>query len=152
MGKSIRIFLVVVIISMLAMLAGCSSKPKSFIVTYDQSTWRVIDIREDFKGKINKIWETLVDTISEKYDLETINKDSGYLRTAWKYTYVVKSQISNKYRSRIVVKVDQDFNQLKIKCDSHWLGDNGWLQGYDTILLENIYSDVQGKLGRVITR
>lgn len=134
--------------------SGCASrKPKSFIVTYDTSAnWRVVEINSTFVGETDKIWKTLVDTISAKYDLEVLQKDSGYLRTSWKYTLIKRGRVSDKYRSRIVVKSDIDFTQLKIKVESNWLESQGWVTGFDTNLLEEVYSDIQGKLGRVISR
>jgi hypothetical protein len=152
------------LVGMLGLLAicmitvGCSHKggvpkPESFIVTHDATgDWRIIEIRNDLIGKKDTIWSVLVDTVSTKYDLETLSKETGYLRSSWKHTYIYNEQIISNYRSRIVVKIDDVKPELKIKVESNWLSDRGWLQGYDTILLKDIYSDIQGKVGRIISR
>ena len=139
-------------------IIGCSGKggipiPASFIVSHDASgDWRVVEIRDDLINDKDGTWKVLVDTVSSKYDLETLDKDSGYLRSAWKHTYVYRSQICSKYRSRIVLKTIDNNSKLKVKIESNWLSNRGWLQGYDNILLKDIYSDLQGKIGRVITQ
>lgn len=127
---------------------GGGSKPKSFVRTYDDSNWRNVEIRDELKGE--DVWRSIVDTVAAKYDLEVIEKDSFYLRTAFKYTYVVRKTVSENYRSRIVVKGDRDGKIVKIKVDSQWQSSTGWEQGYDLLLLEDIYSDIQGKVGRVV--
>ena len=129
-----------------------ASRPKTFIVSHDQTAnWRVIEVRKDINAR-EKVWNTIVDTIATKYDLEVIERDSGYLRTSWKYTYMIRQSVSDKYRSRLVVKLNQESTQAKIKIESNWLSSSGWVGGYDTALLEDVYSDLQGKIGRVISR
>ena len=137
------------IVLVAVLLAGCAMPPKSFLKTYDEpGVWKTVDIRQDLdKGKA---WRDLVDTLSQKYDLEVLEKESGYLRTSWKYTYVRGGEISSRYRSRIVVKLLGDpWDKVQVKCESNWLEDQGWIMGYDIRLLEDVYGDIQGKLGRV---
>ena len=142
-----KVFLTVLLASII--FAACASPPKTFIKTYDEpGIWKTIDIRDNMEK--DRIWRLLVDTLSQKYDLEVLEQDSGYLRTSWKYTYIRGGAISNRYRSRIVVKLpDEDWSLAQIKAESNWLEDEGWVPGYDTRLLEDVYGDIQGKLGRV---
>jgi hypothetical protein len=127
-----------------------TGKPKSFVRTFDDSSnWRIVEIKPESQGAENT-WRTIVDTVAEKYDLEVIEKESGYLRSAWKYTYVKHGAISENYRSRVVIKLDEKVLQAKVKVESHWLSSAGWELGYDTVLLEDIYSDIQGKIGRIV--
>jgi len=128
---------------------GCMA-PKSFMRTYgEQSSWKVVEVREDIKEE--ELWIKLVDTLSQKYDLEVIEKKSGYLRTSWSYTTVdFFKNIDDRYRSRILIKINK-IGQLRvsIKCESNWLSSGGGESGYDSILLEDVYGDIQGKIGRV---
>lgn len=131
------------------LLAGCVSPPKTFLRTYDEpGIWKAVEIREAMAK--DDVWRVLVDTLSQTYDLEVLQKDAGYMRTSWKYSYIRGGQVSSRYRSRIVVKLTgADWRSLQVKCESNWLESEGWVLGYDTRLLEDVYGDIQGKLGRV---
>ncbi len=132
------------------LLVGCTTAPKTFMRTQDEpGIWKTVEIREGLGN--DKIWEVLVDTLSQKYDLEVLERDAGYIRSSWKYSYFSGQQVVDRYRSRVVVKVKgtPDWDTVQVKCESNWLDDRGWILGYDTRLLEDIYGDIQGKLGRV---
>ena len=123
--------------------------PTTFVKTFDEpGTWKTIIVRPGLSG--SKVWELMIDTLARKFDLEVIEKDSGYLRTSWKYTYVRRGTVVDRYRARIVVKTKgENWEKLQIKCEANWLGDGGWILGYDLRLLEDTYGDLQGKLGTV---
>ncbi|MFA5260937.1 MAG: hypothetical protein WC450_06910 [Candidatus Omnitrophota bacterium] len=131
-------------------LAGCTSAPKTFMRTHDEpGIWKTVEIREEMEN--DKIWEVLVDTLSQKYDLEVVERGSGYIRSSWKYSYFSGQKVIDRYRSRVVVKIKGTpvWDTVQVKCESNWLDNKGWILGYDTLLLEDIYGDIQGKLGRV---
>ena len=138
------------VVACLVILIGCAMPPKTFRKTYDEpGIWKVVDVRQGLEKDV--VWRMLVDTLSQKYDLEVLEKNSGYLRTSWKYTQVSRfGTVSDRYRSRIVVKLlGTDWGKVQIKCESNWLSDRGWLMGYDSRLLEDVFGDIQGKVGRV---
>lgn len=131
-------------------IAGCASPPRSFVATRDDpGVWKIVEIREGLSNE--QTWTIIVDTLSQKYDLEVLQKDGGYLRTSWKYTYLDGEKVSDRYRTRFVIKLSGSptWDKAQLKCESNWLEDEGWISGYDTHLLEEIYGDIQGKLGRV---
>lgn len=131
-------------------MAGCSSLPRTFVATRgDTGEWKVLEIREGMTNE--QVWAIFVDTLSQKYDLEVIQKDGGYIRTAWKYTYLDGDKVSDRYRTRFVVKLSgsPSWDKAQLKCESNWLEDEGWISGYDSQLLEEMYGDIQGKIGRV---
>jgi hypothetical protein len=135
-------------ITALVFVLGCSGPPKTFMKTFDEpGTWKTVDIRAGINN--DQIWRLLVDTLSQRYDLEVLEKDSAYIRTSWKYTHIKSGKVSDRYRSRIVVKLSgSPWNQVRVKCESNWLEkDAGWILGYDTRLLEDVYGDIQGKIG-----
>ena len=74
------------------------------------------------------------------YDLEVIERDAGYIRSSWKYSYFSGDKVIDRYRSRIVVKLKgvPDWKTVQVKCESNWLDNKGWILGYDTRLLEDI--------------
>jgi hypothetical protein len=114
--------------------------------------WKSIEVREGMTKDV--VWRVMVDSLSQNFDLEVLEKDSGYARTSWKYTYMVKDmvkgQVSERYRNRIIVKtIGEDWKTVQVKCEAHWLGKHGWIMGYDSRLLEDVYGDLQGRIGRV---
>lgn len=131
-------------------ILGCALRPPiSFVKSFDDDTaWRKIELRENLD--IEQAWPSLIDTIAKKYDIEIADKDARYLRTAWKYTYVWRNRISDRYRSRIIVKfMGTDRQDLMVKVESNFLSNAGWTPGYDTLILNDVYGDVQGTVGRV---
>ncbi len=75
------------------------------------------------KGDYNNAWQKTVDTIARDYDIEMLDKDSGYLRTAW--AYGISGGIYNRYRGRITVKYPTVTNpdKIEVKTDAQWLSD-----------------------------
>ena len=147
-----KLFLSIIVVSFLCLFTGCMAPPASFMRTHDDpGIWKSIDVREGLLK--DDLWRTVVDTLSQKYDLEVITKDSGYVRTSWKYTYIIPDRniVSDRYRSRIIVKFSGEaWNVLQVKCESNWLEPKaGWVLGYDTRLLEDVYGDLQGRVGRI---
>jgi hypothetical protein len=118
MRRSITLLLVVCLV----ILIGCARPPKTFMKTYDEpGIWKVVDVRQGLEKDV--LWRMLVDTLSQQYDLEVLEKDSGYLRTSWKHTLVSRfGNVSDRYRSRIVVKLlGTAWGKVQIKCESNWL-------------------------------
>jgi hypothetical protein len=60
-----------------------------------------------------------------------------------------KSQ--HRYRTRFVVKLSgpPNWDKAHLRCESNWMEDEGWIAGYDSRLLEEMYGDIRGKIGRV---
>jgi hypothetical protein len=141
----------IIILALSLFVISCGLKPPaSFVKTFDEAgTWKTVEVREGMDK--SEMWRLIVDTLTQKYDLEVVQKDSGYIRTSWKYTYVVSETIVENYRSRIVVKVlGEDWKSLQVKCESNWLSKRGWEIGYDIRLLQDAFSDIQGRVGRVV--
>jgi hypothetical protein len=147
-NKMLKAVMTLAVAASLAIFAGCSSPPKTFHQNRDElSIWKTIELRDGVND--DEAWKTLVDTLSQKYDLEVVQKDGGYLRSSWKFTYMEGDQVVDRYRSRIMAKLTgSPWNQIKVKCESQWQGNHGWTEGYDTMVLEDVYGDIQGKLGR----
>jgi hypothetical protein len=126
--------------------------PAGFIRTFGESgTWRTVDIREGMEEDKDELWATVVDVVSQKFDLEVLDKDSGYLRTTWKYTLRDGDRVSERYRARINVKFSgSGWERLQVKSEANWMEEDSWVPGEDNLLLEDIYSDIQGRVGRVV--
>ena len=139
---------VAVVLAALLLTAGCAKPPKSFLRTFDEpGTWKTIEIREALS--LDETWRIVVDLMSQKFDLEVLEKDSGYLRTSWKYTFVIRNKVCARYRCRIILKfLGQDWGKVQVKTDAEWREKDGWLTGIDTRLLEEVYGDLQGRASR----
>jgi len=145
-----------VVIMIILTLVSCTSfPPATFVKTYDEpGMWKSIEVKEGMEKQ--DLWRTIVDALAHQFDLEVIDKDSGYVRTSWKYTYIQQGLVNQNYRSRIVLKVlGEDWKIVQVKCESNWLEEGGmgrpagWILGYDSKLLEDVYGDLQGRIGRI---
>lgn len=138
--------------------SGCITNvpPVTWVETVDPG-WKVIDLREDMDYET--AWQTLIDRIRKSYDIEIVDKDSGYLRTGWIHTSTGSSR--SDYRTRITVKFSTDKKNLEIKTDAMFhkeqrgalsgrlIRDYGWIPGTDPQLMSDVYGDISALLGRV---
>jgi hypothetical protein len=124
---------------------GAGRKPITF-VQGQASDWRVLEVHDALDAK--RAWQTTVDTIALKLDLETLDETSGYIRTSWKVGYGFQPGQAGYtyYKVRALVKFEPSFKRVRIKTEAEFNG----LLGYDKRLLEDLYSDVQGRIGRVV--
>jgi hypothetical protein len=137
------------IIGTAALLAfGCAKAgPPASFTRNEAGVWRSIEVRDGVARP--QLWSTIVDAISSKFDIEVVDRESGYVRTSYKLTTITSSKIRGNYRSRIVAKFNTDWSVLQVKSESGWLEDGSWVEGYDSQVLNDIYTDLQGRIGRV---
>jgi hypothetical protein len=146
--------------------AGIPKQLKSRFVVGDP-VWRELPIRDDFQTQYDKCWQTAVNSILENnFDVATMDKESGYLRTTWnegvvamngnwaykvqvslKMVYVPGDSRANPPTPSVVQKVRiqvageiVDVNPRRGRLDAAY-------RGYDQVLLQNLFQDLQGKLG-----
>ncbi len=125
----------------MVLAVGCAIP--TFVKTTDPA-WATIDIRDDLE--YSSAWNDVVDTLVKKFDMEILQKDDGYARTAWYYSWTGK--VSENYRVRVTVKFAPDHKKVEIKSEAEYGGAGKWVGGYDTRLLETIKTDIMGKVGR----
>ena len=131
--------------------AGCA--PKSFVKS--SPGWKVIEVRDALHNDCGKAWQTAVDTIARNWDIEMMDKESGYLRTAW--TYGISGGVYNRYRGRLTVKFPsgQECEKLELKTEAQWLEDayyGNWISGFDTSFNRDVYGALSGRLGRTVPK
>lgn len=117
-------------------LVGCISlAPKGFVA--QPAGWNTIQMRE--KISKDQAWNTFVSVISENYDIEVMEKESGYLRTNW----VVEGTTAN----RIIGKIESN-NTLRVKVESRYFDKvtGEWVTGYSTTVTETVKQDLSGRL------
>ena len=123
-------------------------------------------VRDDLQNAYDKCWQTGVRTILEnKFDIATMDRDSGYARTTWN-TGVVSLGGDWKYKVQISIKfvfapadpkaaADTPPSVEKIRvqaageiADTDRIGRvKHYFRGYDNVVLQNLFQDLQAKLG-----
>ena len=131
--------------------AGCA--PNTFVRGH-AGGWKTIELNESLKGDYNNTWQKTVDTIARDYDIEMLDKDSGYLRTAWMYG--ISGGIYNRYRGRITIKYPSVANpdKIEVKTDAQWLSDPAygiWEPGWDKSFNRDVFTALSGRLGRTVS-
>ena len=132
----------VAVLGVAFLLAGCAT-PKTFVKTLEP-TWTSIEVRSDIPYE--KAWDTVVDLMVKRFDLEILSKEDGYIRTGWLYTWTGK--VMENYRVRVTIKFAPDHTKVEVKSEAEYGGQGAWVTGYDTRLLETLKSDIMGSIGR----
>jgi len=137
--------------ALVLLCAGCA--PSTF-VKGQPSGWKTIELNENLLGDYDTAWQKTVDTVARDYDIELLDKDSGYLRTTW--TYGISGGIFHRYRGRITIKYPDVVNpdKMEVKTDAQWLSDTTygiWLQGWDESFNRDVFTALSGRLGRVVS-
>jgi len=123
------------------LLTGCASSNSWH---KGQAEWMRVQIHENYN--YNKAFATAVDLLSEKYEMEMINKDGGYARTAANYYKKSGGKTDDKKRVRVILKFNHDRTQLSVKTEVQKLKKGEWIDGYDTKLGQQTREDIQGVL------
>lgn len=143
-----RVVAVAVAVFLGASVVGCA--PKSFVRS--APGWKVIELRPGLENNYDEAWQTTVDTVARDWDIEIMDRGSGYLRTAW--VHGVSGGDYERYRARITVKYPSTTRPSKteVKTEAQWLEDRpmGWVTGFDTTFQRDVYSALSGRLGRTV--
>jgi hypothetical protein len=122
--------------------------------------WRELPVRMDLQKEYDRVWQTALNTILEhNYDIATMEKASGYLRTTLNRTVVVLKdnwfytvQISVKLVTSPTDATKVEKLRLQVTGDvANTDSKSGALKasfrGYDQVVLQNLMQDLQAKLG-----
>ncbi|MBQ3437398.1 MAG: hypothetical protein IJG31_02655 [Fusobacterium sp.] len=128
-----------ILLGILSLVLISCTAPQGFIAR--PAGWTAIQMRENIAR--NKAWSTLVSVISDNYEIETLDKESGYLRTTW--LFETKNGVQSA--TRITAKIE-DNNSTRIKVDSKYFNalEGKWIEGHNTILTQQIKDDLSGRL------
>ncbi len=128
--------------------------------------WRELPVRDDFQKNYDRVWQTAVNTILEhNFDIATMDKESGYFRTI-PNEKIVRMDTNWSYKVQISVKLvstsgDPRANppvlptvekvRLQVTGEVTGVDRRGIMRadfrGYDQILLQSLFQDLQAKLG-----
>lgn len=139
--------LVMSVLCLLAISLGCArgAKIKTFIQTMEPS-WISIELRDDMTEE--KAWNSILDTLIKRFDIEVMEKENGYIRTVWLYHWT--GVTTQNYRVRAIVKFKKGEKKVNVKTEAEYdIGKKGeWVAGYDERLVETLKTDMMGSVGR----
>jgi hypothetical protein len=152
--------------TMVTLEAQTIPKPLKQRLVVGEPVWRELPVRDSLQGDYDRVWQTLLNTVLEhNFDIATMEKSSGYLRTTpnesivpLKDNWIYKVQISLKMVeqpsdkqgvpgkvSKVRIQVAGDVTQI----DTKTRGIRAYFRGYDQILLQSLFQDLQAKIGSV---
>jgi hypothetical protein len=159
--KRLAVLVAVAMLAASSALAQSVPKPLRTRLVIGDPIWREMPVRPDIQKDYDRIWQTALNTILEhNYDIATMEKASGYLRTTPNKTVVVLTdnwfytvQISVKLVTSTTDATTVEKIRLQVTGDVTNTDRNGALKaffrGYDQIVLQNLVQDLQAKLGAV---
>jgi len=158
----------VVVLAAVAVLAASSASaqniPKQLKtrLVVGVPIWRELPVRADIQKDYDRVWQTALNTLLEhNYDIATMEKASGYLRTTLNKTVVVLKdnwyytvQISIKLVTSATDATRVEKIRLQVtgdvtNTDSKTGALKAFFRGHDQIVLQNLVQDLQAKLGAV---
>ena len=116
------------------------------------SGWKSIALHDDLASNYDLAWQKTVDTIAREYDIEIMDKDSGYLRTSWQQGICsVRGSLINRYAGRRTIKfpdVKAPIEKVDLKTEARWRTKEYWVTGFDTGFQRDVFGALSGRLGR----
>ena len=127
-------------------LMSCASTPTSF--TRGETEWSVVELHGDIE--YDQAWEEVADVLARRFDIEMVEKETGYIRTSWIYTWWKDGVRTENYRVRAMIKFTPGKEAVALKTDAQYLDQarGGWLTGADSLLLDTLKTDIMGTVGR----
>ena len=133
----------------LSILGGCA--PSSFVRT--DPGWKTIALREPLDTHYDKAWQTIVYTVAKQWDIEIMDKETGYLRTTW--IYDIGNNPYNRYRVRLAIMFPRgaESNRLEFTTKAERFekishGVRIWMSGYDTKFQRDAYEVLYEGVGQ----
>jgi uncharacterized lipoprotein len=156
------VLVAVVMLGAASVYAQSVPKPLKTRLVVGDPVWRELPVRQDIQKEYDRVWQTALNALLEhNYDIATMEKSSGYLRTTWnervvtlKDNWVYKLQITLKLVTsptdpttveKIRLQVTGDVTNLNSKTGAV----KAYFRGYDQVVLQNLMQDLQAKLGTI---
>jgi hypothetical protein len=133
------------------LVACAATMPKSFVKT--APGWRSVELHETLRSDYDLAWQKTVDTVARSWDIEIMDKGSGYLRTTW--LYGISGANPQLYRGRLTIKFPDPRKPttFDIRTSAQWLQNRKslvWVDGFDTDFERDVYTELAGRLGRTV--
>jgi hypothetical protein len=159
-----RVAVLVAVATLVTATAFAQSIPKQLKtrLVIGDPIWRELPVRPEIQKEYDRVWQTALNTLLEhNYDIATMEKASGYLRTTQNKT-VVMLKDNWHYTVQISVKLVTSTNdatrveKLRLQVTGDVTNTDGktgamkaFFRGHDQIVLQNLVQDLQAKLGGV---
>ena len=136
---------------LVVLASGCAATPKSFVRS--APGWKTVELHDALKNNYDDAWQKSVDTVAKSWDIEILDKGSGYLRTAWQYG--ISGGNYQCYRGRLTVKFPEIKNpdKVEVRTQAQWLQNRQslvWVEGFDTVFERDVYTALAGRVGRTV--
>jgi len=96
----------------------------------------------------NLLWDDVVSLVYKRFEIEVIQKESGYIRTAWnKSTTTDGGGSSESYRTRVTLRLASARKIIEVKSEAEKMKNGNWESGCDTKVLETMKQDLRGFSG-----
>jgi len=157
--KRLAVFVSIASIATSSGFAQSVPKPLKNRLVVGDPIWRELPVRDAMQNDYERVWQTALNTLLEhNYEIATMEKASGYLRTTPNKTVVVLKdnwyysvQISIKLVTSTADATKVEKLRLQVTGDVANTDRRGALKasfrGYDQIILQNLVQDLQAKLG-----
>jgi len=138
-------------IGTLLLIPACSSMPKTFVRS--APGWKAVALHDQLSNDYDTAWQKVVDTVARTWDIEIMDKQSGYLRTSWQYG--ISGARPQVYRGRLTIKFS-DIKQpttVELRTHAQWLQNRQslyWVDGFDTDFERDVYTALAGRVGRTV--
>ena len=130
----------------LAVTPACiGTAPPSFVKTIN-TDWTTMPLKAGVTP--DQAWVKALDIIMTSYEMEMINKDAAYARSAWSYTVTNSGGFRGQYRTRVMFRLSPNKDALLLKVEAQSGGEGRWISGYDANILNNIKQDISAVIGR----
>jgi len=130
----------------LAVATACIQvTPPSFVETIN-TDWTTMPLKAGVTP--DQAWINALDIIMGSYDMEMINKDAAYARSAWTYAATRSGSLQGPYRTRVIFRLSPNKDALLLKVEAQSGGEGRWISGYDVDILNNIKQDITAIIGR----
>jgi hypothetical protein len=134
----------------LAAISSCtplkttSSAPTTFLKSMEPG-WASFEVREGISP--DRAWTTVFQLLARSFDVEVAQKEDGYIRTAWSYTWT--GTYMRFYRVRITAMFAEGGKRLDVRTEAQFSqSSEEWVVGTDTSLLTTMKTDLMGTIGR----
>jgi hypothetical protein len=115
-------------------------------VTARDAVWKTVP---DVSMPYERAWSIVTNAVTQRFDLETSDAQSGYLRTEWKVTGKDLLNMPMK-KSRVIVRVEERSPfRVKVKAEKQELNaltDEWVVTGNDETVEGEIMGELQGRL------
>ena len=119
------------------------------VVTPQSAVWKTVP---ESSISYDKAWNIVVNGVTQYFEIETIDGQSGYLRSAWKVTKRVPFFNDPMKQSRVHVRVEsRNPFRVKVKAEQQVWDDFGsrWVEkGNDEKIESEILQEISARLRR----